>query len=55
MTTRRIATPLACIYWLMQFAGGVIAALLYEYLFLRRPVEAPGPEETGLIEPGVGE
>ena len=43
------------IYYVGPFAGGVIAALLYEYLFLRRPVEAPGPEETGLIEPGVGE
>jgi len=43
------------IFYVGPFAGGVIAALLYEYLFLRRPVEAPGPEETGLIEPGVSE
>jgi aquaporin Z len=43
------------IFYVGPFAGGVIAALLYEYLFLRRPIEAPGREETGLIEPGVAE
>jgi len=43
------------IYYVGPLAGGVIAALLYEYLFLRQPVEAPGAEETGLIEPGVSD
>jgi MIP family channel proteins len=42
------------IYYVGPCVGCVLAALLYEYLFLRQPVEPPGPEETGLLEPGVG-
>jgi MIP family channel proteins len=41
------------VYYVGPCLGAVIAALLYEYLFLRRPVAPPGPEETGLLEPGV--
>jgi MIP family channel proteins len=41
------------IYYVGPCVGAVIAALLYEHLFLRRPVQPPGSEETGLIEPGV--
>jgi MIP family channel proteins len=43
------------IYYVGPCVGAVIAALLYEHLFLRRPVTPPGPEETGLIEPGVSQ
>jgi aquaporin TIP len=44
------------VYWLGPAAGGLIAALVYEYLYLRPPrpsvVGAPG---SGVDEPGPGE
>ena len=42
------------IYWIAPITGGVIAALLYEYLFLRRDME---PELHGTLRPSatVGE
>jgi aquaporin TIP len=44
------------IYWLGPLAGGGIAALLYDMLYLR-PLEPAvvGPPETGLEEPRPGE
>jgi aquaporin TIP len=43
------------IWYVGPLAGGAIAALLYDELFLRpaRPVP-PGPPETGVEEPGAG-
>jgi len=29
------------VYWVGPLAGGILAAILYEFLFLRRPVEPP--------------
>jgi len=44
------------IWYVGPFAGAVIAASLYELLYLRpRPPEPVGPPETGLIEPAPGE
>ncbi len=44
------------IYWIGPIVGGLIASLVYEYLYLR-PVEPPvvGPPETGVEEPRPGE
>ena len=44
------------VWYVGPFAGAVIAASLYELLYLRpaRP-EPVGPPETGVEEPGVGE
>src|SRR5215475_1348239 len=44
------------IYWIGPIAGGVLAALVYEYLYLR-PLSPPvvGPADTGVEEPGPGE
>jgi MIP family channel proteins len=45
------------IYYVGPAAGGVIAGLLYEYLYLRpraRP-EPVGPPETGVLEPRPGD
>jgi len=44
------------IYWLAPIAGALIAALLYEYLYLTplRPTLV-GPPESGVEEPGPGE
>jgi hypothetical protein len=46
----------AWVWYLGPAIGGVAAALVYEYLYLR-PVspEPVGPPETGLEEPGAGE
>lgn len=43
------------IYYVGPMAGGAIAALLYDELYLR-PIGPPavGPPETGVIEPGPG-
>jgi aquaporin Z len=38
------------IYWLAPITGGLIAALLYEYLFLRRDVE---PVDHGALKPAA--
>jgi aquaporin Z len=44
------------IYYLGPLIGGAIAALLYDRIYLRqRPVEPPGPPETGIEEPGLGD
>jgi aquaporin TIP len=44
------------VYWIGPLAGGGVAALLYDLLYLR-PLEPPvvGPPETGLEEPRPGE
>jgi aquaporin Z len=38
------------IYWLAPILGGVIAALLYEYLFLKRDTE---PVDHGVLQPAA--
>jgi aquaporin TIP len=44
------------IYYVGPFAGGVIAAVVYEVLYLRPPRPLPvGPPESGLEEPAPGE
>ncbi|HZT16973.1 MAG TPA: aquaporin [Gaiellaceae bacterium] len=44
------------VWYVGPFAGGVIAATLYEMLYLRPPQPAPvGPPETGVIEPRPGD
>jgi aquaporin TIP len=44
------------IYWVGPIAGALLAALLYEYLYLR-PLQPPvvGPPESGVEEPRPGE
>jgi aquaporin Z len=44
------------IYWVGPIAGGLVASLVYEYLYLR-PVEPPvvGTPESGVDEPRPGE
>jgi aquaporin TIP len=43
------------IWYVGPLAGGAIAALLYDELFLRPPKPVPpGPPETGVEEPGAG-
>ena len=44
------------IYWIGPIAGGLVASLVYEYLYLR-PVEPPGvgTPESGVDEPRPGE
>ena len=46
----------ALVWWVGPLVGGALAALLYEYLYLR-PVspEPVGPPETGLVEPRPGD
>jgi hypothetical protein len=44
------------VWYVGPFAGAVIAASVYELLFLRPARPAPvGPPETGVEEPGAGE
>lgn len=46
----------AWIWYLGPFAGGVLAALAYEYLYLRPPRPLPvGPPDTGVLEPRPGD
>jgi MIP family channel proteins len=46
----------AWVWYAGPFAGGVLAALAYEWLYLRPPRPLPvGPPETGVIEPRPGE
>jgi glycerol uptake facilitator-like aquaporin len=40
------------IFWLAPIAGGIAAALLYEYLFLRREEE---PVSHGVLKPAATE
>jgi hypothetical protein len=44
------------IWYVGPFAGGVIAATLYEILYLRPTQPVPvGPPETGVVEPRPGD
>jgi aquaporin TIP len=44
------------IWYAGPFLGGALAALIYEWLYLRPPRPVPvGPPETGVIEPRPGE
>jgi hypothetical protein len=44
------------IFFTAPFVGGVAAALLYEFLYLRPLAPEPvGPEETGVLEPRPGD
>jgi aquaporin Z len=44
------------VWYAGPFAGGALAALAYEWLYLRPPRPLPvGPPETGVIEPRPGE
>jgi aquaporin Z len=46
----------AWIWYVGPFAGAVLAALTYEWLYLRPPRPMPvGPPETGVIEPRPGD
>jgi aquaporin TIP len=46
----------AWIWYVGPFAGGALAALTYEWLYLRPPTPLPvGPPETGVIEPRPGD
>ena len=46
----------AWVWYVGPFAGGALAALAYEWLYLRPPQPLPvGPPETGVIEPRPGE
>jgi aquaporin Z len=46
----------AWVWYVGPAIGGVAAALLYDYLYLRPPSPEPvGPPETGVEEPGAGE
>ncbi len=54
VVTRRISTALAGVYWLMQFAGASVAALLLWWIF---PKEAVAPARLGapLLHPSIGD
>jgi len=46
----------AWVWYAGPFLGGVLAALAYEYLYLRSPGPLPvGPPDTGVIEPRPGD
>src|SRR5207249_5363984 len=46
----------AWVWYVGPFAGGALAALAYDYLYLRPPRPEPvGPPETGVIEPRPGD
>lgn len=46
----------AWVWYAGPFIGGVLAALAYEYLYLRPPRPVPvGPPETGVLEPRPGD
>jgi MIP family channel proteins len=46
----------AWVWYAGPFAGGALAALAYELLYLRPPAPVPvGPPETGVIEPRPGD
>jgi aquaporin Z len=44
------------IYWIGPITGGLVAALVYEYLYLRPEEQPPvvGPADSGVEEPGPG-
>jgi aquaporin TIP len=44
------------VWYAGPFAGGALAALAYEWLYLRPMRPAPvGPPETGVVEPRPGD
>jgi MIP family channel proteins len=43
------------LYYVGPALGAVIAALVYELLFIRKPLEPVGPPETGVVEPRPGD
>jgi MIP family channel proteins len=45
----------AWVWYAGPFAGAILAALLYEILYLRTRTTPVGPEETGVIEPSAGD
>jgi len=46
----------AWVWYVGPFAGGALAAVVYEWLYLRPPAPLPvGPPETGVIEPRPGD
>jgi aquaporin TIP len=46
----------AWVWYAGPFAGGALAALVYEFMYLRPPRPTPvGPPETGVIEPRPGD
>lgn len=46
----------AWVWYVGPFAGGTLAAVTYEYLYLRPPRPLPvGPPDTGVIEPRPGD
>jgi MIP family channel proteins len=53
LVTRRITGGLAGVYWLMQFAGGIVASLLLWWIF---PAEAIAPARLGapILHPSIG-
>jgi aquaporin Z len=56
MLTRRISVLLGLVYWLAQFAGGVLAALLLRWIFpaINRDVTNLGaPAKSGVIDLGA--
>ena len=53
LVTRRITLALAGVYWLVQFAGAVVASLLLWWIF---PADAIAPARLGapLLHPSIG-
>jgi aquaporin TIP len=46
----------AWVWYVGPFLGGALAALTYDYLYLRTPRPVPvGPPETGVLEPRPGD
>jgi aquaporin TIP len=45
----------AWVWYAGPFAGGALAALVYEFMYLRVRPTPVGPPETGVIEPGPGD
>src|SRR5205823_13973215 len=46
----------AWVWYVGPFVGGAVAALAYDWLYLRPPRPVPvGPPETGVLEPRPGE
>jgi len=57
LVTRRLAPMLAGVYWLSQFAGAVIAALLLKWIFPTAAVDATelgAPQLNSAISVGAG-
>ncbi|MDX6388074.1 MAG: aquaporin [Gaiellaceae bacterium] len=45
----------AWVWYVGPFVGGALAAVVYEYLYLRPPPIPVGPPDTGVIEPRPGD